>query len=113
MLTAKEIEALESWSPTKTKYPIDMVFSQLETIRSRIVQSTRELDQVHSLQIYPKSLPENLVKIYHNQHEWRGENIKCVDNALFNEDSFSFIRQWIQEATESQETHVPVSDLSM
>lgn len=113
MLTAKEVEALESWTSTKTKYPFEMVFKQLEVVRTKVIQSKRELDEVHSLQTDPKSLPEKLDKIYHNQHEWHGEKIKCVDNALFKEDMYSNIRQWINKTTESQETHVPVSDPSM
>lgn len=113
MLTAKEVEALESWTSTKSKYPYGMVFNQLEVVHSKAIQQKLELDEIHSLQTDPKSLPEKLDKIYHNQHEWHGEKIKCVDNALFSEDSFSNIRQWIKEATESQETHVPVSDPSM
>lgn len=113
MLTAKEVEASESWTPTKSKYPYEMVFTQLEVVRSKLIQSKRELDQVFSLQTSPKSLSEQLDKIYHNQHEWHGEKIKCVDHAVFNEDLFPDIRRWVKETTESQETHVPISDPSM
>ncbi|XP_025194830.1 helicase domino isoform X3 [Melanaphis sacchari] len=109
--SAKEFEALEMCTSAKIKRTCEMVFEQLETVRAKLAQSQRELDEVQSLSKIHDFIPEKVEQVFNDQHVWSMANIKCDDDPLFNGDPFADLKLWLdKQASEPQETHVPVSD---
>ncbi|XP_025194829.1 helicase domino isoform X2 [Melanaphis sacchari] len=108
---SKEFEALEMCTSAKIKRTCEMVFEQLETVRAKLAQSQRELDEVQSLSKIHDFIPEKVEQVFNDQHVWSMANIKCDDDPLFNGDPFADLKLWLdKQASEPQETHVPVSD---
>lgn len=90
-----------------------MVFEQLQTVRSKLAQSRRELDEIQSMQKFLLVLPEKVEQVYDDQHDWSGAKVTCNDEPLFDGDLFAEIKLWLDEQpSEPQETHVSVSDIS-
>ncbi|VVC26634.1 Hypothetical protein CINCED_3A009626 [Cinara cedri] len=109
--SAKEFEALEMCTSAKIKRTYEMVFDQMQSVRAKLAQSQRELDEVQSVPKFVDFIPEKVEQIYNNQHGWSIENVKCNDEPLFKGDPFAELKLWLDEqASEPQETHVPVSD---
>jgi len=97
----------------KIKRTCEMVFEQLETVRAKLAQSQRELDEVQSVSKIHDFIPEKVEQVFNDQHVWSMANIKCDDDPLFNGDPFADLKLWLdKQASEPQETHVPVSDTS-
>lgn len=100
-------------SSTKSRRNSDMAFDQLELFRARVIASKQELDNVHSMRKLFSQLPDELEEILNEERICSLSKIKCNDEPLFNGDSFSEIKQWFtKKISESQETHVPVSEAS-
>ncbi|XP_060850449.1 helicase domino isoform X3 [Rhopalosiphum padi] len=109
--SAKEFEALEMCTSAKIKRTCEMVFEQLETVRAKLAQSQRELDEVQSLSKIHDFIPEKVEQVFNDQHVWSMANVKCDDEPLFNGDPFADLKLWLdKQASEPQETHVPISD---
>jgi len=97
----------------KNKRTCEMVFEQLQAIRSKFAQSKRELDEIHTVSTFLKFVPEKVELLLNNQHSWSPQNIKYDDGPLFNGDSYVEVKLWLDNKTsEQQETHVPISDTS-
>lgn len=97
----------------KIKRTCEMVFEQLETVRAKLAQSQRELDEVQSVSKFHDFIPEKVEQVFNDQHVWSMANVKCDDDPLFNGDPFADLKLWLdKQASEPQETHVPVSDTS-
>jgi len=108
---SKKFESLEMCLSAKNKRTCEMVFEQLQAIRSKFAQSKRELDEIHSVSTFLKYVPEKVELLLNNQHSWSPQNIKYDDGPLFNGDSYVEVKLWLDNKTsESQETHVPISD---
>lgn len=113
MFAAKEFEALDMCTSAKIKRTCEMVFEQLETVRAKLAQSQRELEEIQSVPKFLDFLPDKVEQIFNNQHGWSLENVKCNDEPLFNGDPFAELKLWLdKQASESQETLVSVSDPS-
>ncbi|XP_025417913.1 helicase domino isoform X3 [Sipha flava] len=109
--SAKEFEALEMCTSAKIKRTCEMVFEQLETVRAKLAQSQRELEEIQSVSKFIDFLPDKVEQVFNNQHSWSLENVKCDDEPLFNGDPFAELKLWMdKQASESQETPVSVSD---
>lgn len=90
-----------------------MVFEQLETVRAKLAQSQRELEEIQSVPKFLDLLPEKVEQIFNDQHGWSLANVKCNDEPLFNGDPFAELKLWLdKQASEPQETHVSASDTS-
>lgn len=112
-IASKEYEALEMCTSAKIKRTCEMVYEQLETVRTKLAQSQRELEEVQSVSKYIDFIPDKVEQVFNDQHDWSMANITCVDNPLFNGDPFVELKLWLdKQASEPQETHVPVSDSS-
>lgn len=112
-LAAKEFEALEMCTSAKIKRTCEMVFEQMETVRAKLAQSQRELEEVQSMPKIIDFLPDKVEQVFNNQHGWSLANVKCDDEPLFNGDPFAELKLWLdKQASEPQETHVSVSDTS-
>ncbi|XP_027842625.2 helicase domino isoform X2 [Aphis gossypii] len=108
---SKEFEALEMCTSAKIKRTCEMVFEQLETVRTKLAQSQRELDEVQSLSKIHDFVPDKVEQVFNDQHAWSMANIKCNDDPLFIGDPFADLKLWLdKQASEPQETHVPISD---
>ncbi|XP_050535331.1 helicase domino isoform X2 [Daktulosphaira vitifoliae] len=108
--SAKEFEALEMCTAAKIKRTCEMVFEQLETVRSKLAQSQRELDEVQSLPKVLDFLPEKVEQVFNDQHPWSESNIKCSNDPLFTGDPFAELKLWLdKQSIESQETSLPIS----
>lgn len=113
LVAAKEFEALDMCTSAKIKRTCEMVFEQLETIRAKLAQSQRELEEVQSVPKFLDFLPDKVEQVFNDQHSWSMANIKCDDDPLFNGDPFAELKLWLdKQSSEPQETHVPVSDMS-
>lgn len=113
LLAAKESEALETCTSAKIKRTCEIVFEQLQTVRSKLAQSRRELEEVHSVSKCPDYIPDEVDQVFNEQHSWCSANNKCDDKPLFDGDPYPKLILWMdQQASEPQETHVPVSDAS-
>jgi len=90
-----------------------MVFEQLETVRAKLTQSQRELEEVQSVSKFTDFLPDKVEQVFNDQHGWSMANVKCNDDPLFNGDPFAELKVWLdKQASEPQEAYVPVSDTS-
>lgn len=113
LVATKEFEALEMCTSAKIKRTCEMVFEQLETIRAKLAQSQRELDEIQSVSKIDDFIPEKVNQLFNDQHGWSLANVKCDDDPLFNGDTFAELKLWLdKQASEPQETYVPVSDTS-
>lgn len=113
MLAAKEIDSLEMCTSAKTRRTCTTSFDQLEILRTKITAARRELDEIQSMQECLSQLPDKLDEILNTEHICPLAKIKCNDDPVFNGDSYSEVKQWIdKQISEPQETHVPVSDAS-
>lgn len=113
LVAAKEFEALEMCTSAKIKRTCEMVFEQLETVRAKLAQSQRELEEVQSVPKFIDFLPDKVEQVFNDQHGWSTANVKYDDDPLFNGDPFAELKLWLdKEISESQETHVPISDMS-
>jgi len=111
MLAAKEVDALEMCTSAKTRRTCVTSFDQLEILRTKITAARRELDEIYSMQEFHSQLPDKLDEILNTEHICPLAKIKCNDDPVFNGDSYSEVKQWINKQTsEPQETHVPISD---
>lgn len=112
-VAAKEFEVLEMCTSAKIKRTCEMVFEQLEAVRAKLAQSQQELEEVQSVSVFSDFLPDKVEKVFNNQHSWSMANVKCDDQPLFDGDPFAELKVWLdKQASEPQETHVPVSDTS-
>lgn len=97
----------------KIKRTCEMVFEQLETVRARLTQSQRELEEVQSVSKSIDFIPNKVVQVFNDQHNWSTANVKCNDDPLFIGDAFPELKLWLDnQASEPQEAHVSVSDNS-
>lgn len=109
--SAKEFEALEMCTSAKIKRTCEMVFEQLEAVRSKLVQSQQELEEVQSVSKFIDFLPDQVEKVFNDQHSWSMANVKCDDDPIFNGDPFAELKLWYyKQASEPQETHIPVTN---
>lgn len=91
-----------------------MLFEQLETVRAKLVQSQQELEEVQSVPKFIDFLPDQVEKVFHDQHSWSLANLRYDDDPIFDGDSYAELKLWYyNQASEPQETHIPVSDTSM
>lgn len=97
----------------KIKRTCEMVFEQLETVRAKLAQSQRELDEIQSVPKFLDFLPDKVEQVFNDQHVWSMANFKCNDDPLFDGDPFAELKLWLdKQASEPQETPVSVSDTS-
>lgn len=114
LVAAKEFGALEMCTSAKIKRTCEMVFEQLESVRAKLAQSQRELDEVQSVPKFIDFIPDKVEQIFKDQHCWSMANIKSDDDPLFKGDPFAELKLWLdKQASEPQETHIPISDKSM
>lgn len=97
----------------KIKRTCEMVFEQLETVRAKLAQSQRELEEVQSVSKITDFLPDKVEQVFNDQHGWSMANVKCDVDPLFNGDPYAELKVWLdKQASEPQETHIPISELS-
>lgn len=97
----------------KIKRTCEMVFEQLETVRSKLAQSQRELEEVQSVSKCVDFIPDKIEQVFNDQHGWSMAKVKCNDDPLFIGDTFGELKSWLDnQAPEPQEAHVSVSDSS-